>query len=153
MQFWKWPPYIRERKPRHLRVDRSSGPETPLGCMTLMQASSPQGEGGAHRPESPLSRIMYQSQRNLIFLIYIPTRINESTYVLNEVQLPRKGPSPTRPSLLGGTKLPHEKLRSRSPFLTRSLTDKKRKRYPAPTRGNQHETPPPNTTTETTHKI
>jgi len=58
MQFWKWPHYLRERKPHHLRVDRSSGPEIPLGYMTLLQASSPQGERGAYGPESPLGHIM-----------------------------------------------------------------------------------------------
>jgi len=57
MQFQKWPHYLRERKPHHLRVDGSSGPETPLGCMTLMQTTSPQGERGALGPESPLGRI------------------------------------------------------------------------------------------------
>jgi len=126
MQFWKKPPYLRERKPRYLRVDRSSGLETPLGCMTLMQASSPQGERGAYRLESLLGRIMQQSQWNLISLIYTRTRTNESTHVLKEVQPPRRDPSPNRPCLLGSTKLPQEKLRSRSPFLTRSLTNKKK---------------------------
>ena len=77
MQFWKWPHYPRERKPRHLRVDGSSGPETPLGCMALMQTTSPQGERGALGPESPLGRIMQQSKRNLISLIYTLTRANE----------------------------------------------------------------------------
>jgi len=57
MQFWKWPHYLRERKPCHLRVDGSSGPETLLGCMTLMQTTSPQGERGALGPESALGRI------------------------------------------------------------------------------------------------
>jgi len=125
MHFWKRPPYLRERKPHHLRVDRSSGPETPLDYMTLMQASSPQGERGAYGPESPLGRIIQQSQRNLISLIYTPTRTNESTHILKEVQAPRRDPSPTPPCLLGSTKLPQEKLQSGSPFLTCSLTNKK----------------------------
>jgi len=59
MQFWKWPHYLRERKPRHPRVDGSSGPETPLGCMTLRQTISPQGEQGALEPESQLGRITH----------------------------------------------------------------------------------------------
>jgi len=57
MQFWKWPHYLRERKPRHLRVNGSSGLETLLGCMALMQTTSPEGERGALGLEFPLGRI------------------------------------------------------------------------------------------------
>jgi len=64
MQFRKWPHYLRKRKPRHLRVNGSSGPETPLGCMALMQTTSPQGERGALGLESPLGRIPHAAIQN-----------------------------------------------------------------------------------------
>jgi len=59
MQFRKWPHYLRERKPHHLRVNGSSEPKTPLGCMALMQTTSPQGELGAIWLESPLGHITH----------------------------------------------------------------------------------------------
>ena len=70
MQFRKWPHYLRERKPRHLRVDGRSGLETPPGCMALMQTTSPQGEQGALGPESPLGRITHAAIQTETHLPY-----------------------------------------------------------------------------------
>jgi len=70
MQFRKWPHYLRERKPRHPRVDGSSGPETPLGCMTLRQTISSQGERGALGPEAPLGRITHAAIQTETHLPY-----------------------------------------------------------------------------------
>ena len=71
MQFWKWPHYLRERKPRHLRVNGSSRPETSFGCMALMQTTSPQGERGAPRLESPLGRITHAAIQTETHLPYL----------------------------------------------------------------------------------
>jgi len=71
MQFRKWLHYLRERKPRHLRVNGSSGLETPLGCMALMQTTSPQGERGALRLVSPLGRITYAAIQTDTHLPYL----------------------------------------------------------------------------------
>ena len=60
--------------------------------------------------------------RNLISLIYTPARTNESAHVALRYE---------------GTL---EELKSESPPLTRSLTDK-RKRFLTPTKRNQHEYP------------
>ena len=71
MQFRKWPHYLREGKPRHLRVNGSSELETPLGCMALMQTTSPQGERGALGLESPLGWIIHaviQTETHLPYL-------------------------------------------------------------------------------------
>jgi len=62
MQFQKWPHYLREGKPRHLRVNGCAGPETPLGCRTLLQATSSRGEREVLRLESLFGRIMQQKQ-------------------------------------------------------------------------------------------
>jgi len=70
MQFRKWPHYLRERKPRHLRVNGSSGPETPLGYMALMQTTTPQGERGALGLESPLGHITHAAIQTETHLPY-----------------------------------------------------------------------------------
>jgi len=71
MQFRKWPHYLREGKPRRLRVNGSSGPETPFSCMALMQTTSPQGERGALGPESPLGRITHAAIQMETHLPYL----------------------------------------------------------------------------------
>ena len=79
MQFRKWPHYLRERKPRHLRLNGSSGPKTPLACMALIQTTSPQVERGALGLDSPHGRITHtaiQTETN-----YTPTMTNESAHV------------------------------------------------------------------------
>jgi len=96
MQFRKWPHYLRERKPCHLRVNGSSGPETPLSCMALMQTTSPQGERGALGPESPLGRITHAAMQMETHLPYLhPDQDQWIRPCSKEVQPPRRNPGPT----------------------------------------------------------
>ena len=141
MQFRKWPHYLRERKPRHLRVDGISGLETPLGCMALMQTTSPQGERGVsgRSPRSSASH-MRQYKWKHISLIYTPAMPNESAHVpkrcnhLGGIQV-----RPTLTSRRRRTPLPR-KVWSGSPLLTCALIDK-RKRFLILTERNWHEHP------------
>jgi len=139
MQFLKRPRYLREGKPRHLRVNRRRGPETPLDRMAPMQVISPQGEQGALGLESPLGRITHAATQMKLHLPYLHP--NHDQWILPhspEVQTPQRNPSLYHPYLLEGTPLPQEKVWSGSPLLTRSLTTKKRGSL-TPTKRNQHE--------------
>jgi len=98
MQFRKWPHYLRKRKPRHLRVYGSSGPETPLGCMALMQTTSPQGERGALGPESPLGRITHAAMQMETHLPYLhPDQDQWFRPRSKEVQPPWRNPKSDPP--------------------------------------------------------
>ena len=153
MQFRKWPHYLRERKSRHLRVNGSSGPETPLGCMALMQTTSPQGEQGALGPESPLGRIRHAAMQTETHLPYLHPDQNQWIRPRSkEVQPPRRNPSPTHPYLRRRHTLPPRRVRTGSLPLTRVLIDK-RKRFLASTERKSARTSSPTLPTEPTHKI
>jgi len=124
MQFRKWPHYLRERKPHHLRVNGSSGMKTPLGCMALMQTTSPQGERGALGLESPLGRITPAAIQTETHLPYLHPDHDQWIHPCSkEGQPPWRNPSPTHPYLEEETPAsPREKVRSGSPLLIRVLS-------------------------------
>jgi len=154
MQFRKWPHYLRERKPRHLRVNGSSGPKTPLGCMALMQTTSPQGERGALGLDSLLGRITHAAIQTETHLPYLHP--NHDQWIRprsKEGQPPRWNPSLTHPYLEVETHAsPREKVQSGSPLLIRALVDKKEKDF-SPQRKEISTNVLTYTTTEPTHKI
>jgi len=123
MQFRKWPHYLREWKPRHLRVNGSSGPKTPLGYRALMQTTSPQGERGALELESALGRITHAAIQTETHLPYLHPDHDQWIHPgSKEVQPPQRNPSPTHPYLEEKTPAsPQEKVRSGSPLLIRAL--------------------------------
>ena len=103
MQFRKWAHYLREREPRHLRVDGSSEPEPRSATWPPYKLAHHRVKVGAHGAESPLGRIMWQKQQwNLIPLIYTPAMTNEFTHVQQGAATSEES-KPDPPATLGNS--------------------------------------------------
>jgi len=154
MQSRKWLHYLRERKPRHLRVNGSSGPETPLGCMALMQTTSPQGERGALGLVSALGRITHaaiQTETHLPYLHPDHDQYNPPMFQRGATTLEESRSDPPVPRG-GDTHFPPRKKYDPDHHFSLARSWTKGKRFLASTERNRHEYPhqtlPPKTHTQ-----